>query len=353
LVFRNALTCHLTLLAISTMAGCGGSASVPTCSDQPVIFPWQMVSQQTAWRARDSMAEYSFKDNLWILGGWHDSFEPNPRDSWKSTDGASWTSVSDFAAWTHGDLAGAAVFADRMWMLGGWSGGRLAYSSSTNSVWSSADGSDWRLEATPPWSARLGLGSVVHQGRLWIAGGVQTYYHGSDADLRNDVWSTRDGTTWTQASAAAPWTPRAYHGFVEHAGRLWVIGGGNYLPNYQAHNDVWSSVDGTNWRLETPAAPWSPRIWFSAVSYRGYLWILGGWSSNPYVNHADVWYSRDGRHWARYETGAIQWSARHEHSALVHNNRIWIIGGFAEPLANDVWSLELPIDWTGSCQAES
>ena len=38
---------------------------------------------------------------------------------------------------------------------------------------------------------------------------------------------------------------------------------------------------------------------------------------------------------------------RHEHSAYVFQNAIWIAGGHAQPLSSDVWKLELPPDWTG------
>jgi hypothetical protein len=135
---------------------------------------------------------------------------------------------------------------------------------------------------------------------------------------------------------------------------LYLLGGGNYAPGYEARNDVWSTEDGVAWRLETGSAPWSPRIWFSAVSYRGYLWILGGFSDGPYRNWGDIWYSRDGRRWVRYETD-VQWSPRHEHSTVVHADQIWVVGGMAERgvLTNDVWRLDLPTDWLGSCDAQA
>ena len=71
--------------------------------------------------------------------------------------------------------------------------------------------------------------------------------------------------------------------------RMYVLGGGSYVFNgdepgnptgYRAYNDVWSSADGVHWRRETAAAPWHPRIWFSATAYRDRLWVVGGWSSS-------------------------------------------------------------------------
>jgi hypothetical protein len=239
-----------------------------------------------------------------------------------------------------------------MWLLGGWADGRLPGASASNSVWSSADGLQWISHGAAAWDARLGAAAASHDGRLWLSGGVTAYYDGDARSLRNDVWSSADGIHWEQISAQAPWAPRAHHQMVTHESRLYVIGGGNYLPGYEARNDVWSSSDGVTWRRETKAAPWSPHIWFSALSYRGYLWVLGGWSNYPYRNWGDVWYSRDGRHWASYDAGA-QWRPRHEHSTVILDDALWVAGGLAEPLINDVWKLALPANWMGSCSARA
>src|SRR5579862_942014 len=52
------------------------------------------------------------------------------------------------------------------------------------------------------------------------------------------------GTNWAQVTPAAPWAPRYVHAALVFNGRMWVLGGnqgGSYF------NDVWSSSDGTNW----------------------------------------------------------------------------------------------------------
>ncbi len=66
----------------------------------------------------------------------------------------------------------------------------------------------------------------------------------------------------------AAWSPRAYHQAVVLNEKIYVFGGGNYTPAYHAKNDVWSSGDGVTWTCETQAAPWEPRLWFSAAVYR-------------------------------------------------------------------------------------
>ncbi len=345
------------------LSSCGGGRDVTggapppvtaTCAASPVIARWTKVTDAAAWSPRDSAAEFSLAGQLWIMGGWEDSFKKTPRDVWSSVDGFSWRRQVEEAPWTHGDLPATTVHDDRMWLVGGWADGRLPSASATNEVWSSAEGVYWQRHPPAPWSARLGGAAASFKGSLWLAGGVTDFHNGTADSLRNDVWRTARGDSWTLVTADAPWSPRAYHQLVAHGGRLYLLGGGNYAPGYQARNDVWSTEDGVAWRLDTESAPWSPRIWFSAVSYRGYLWVLGGFSDGPYRNWGDVWYSRDGRHWARYETDA-QWSPRHEHSTVIHADQIWVAGGLAERgvLVNDVWRLALPADWLGGCDAQA
>lgn len=326
---------HLAVLpAILTLAlAAHASAAEPD---------WGLVTKTPGWQARDSQAEFVYRDRMWIIGGWFDSHHAPPRDAWSSTDGRTWQLVARAVPWIHSDLPMAVVFQDRMWVMGGWYNGRLPGHSASNQVWSSVDGADWRQEtAAAGWSPRLAAGLVEFNGRMWILGGIEDYYFGTPQNLKNDVWSSADGRTWRRETAAAGWAPRAYHQAVVLGERIYVLGGGNYVPNYQAYNDVWSSADGVQWKCETPSAPWHARLWFSAAVYRGRMWVLGGWSNNPSQNWGDVWHSADGRTWHRLET-KTGWKERHEHSVFVFHDKLWVAGGHARPLSSEVWSLELP-----------
>jgi len=306
---------------------------------------WVLENSGAPWQPRDSQGEVVYGGKLWIFGGWFNSFEAPPRDVWSSADGKSWERVAADAPWPHSDLPMSVTFRDRMWMMGGWYNGRLPGHSASNTVWSSKDGKTWQKEVqNAAFSPRLAAAIVTFRGKMWLLGGTENYYFGDRKSLKNDVWSSSDGKNWTLATPDAGWAPRAYHQAVVHDGRIWVMGGGNYVPEYQAFNDVWSSADGVHWRQETPADPSNPRLWSSAVTYRGHIWVLGGWSKVPETNWGDVWYSKNGRDWTRL-TAETLWKERHEHSAFVHRDRIWIAGGHAKPLSNEVWSLYLPPDF--------
>lgn len=308
-------------------------------------YDWQLVTPEAGWQARDSQGEVVFNDRLWLFGGWFNSYEAPPRDVWSSADGRHWEQVTPEAPWLHSDLSMSITFDQRMWFMGGWYNGRLEGHSASNAVWSSTDGRQWTQEtAAAWWSPRLAAAVVEFRGRMWILGGSENYYFGDADSLKNDVWSSADGRSWELATAQAPWAPRAYHQAVVLNDRIYVMGGGNYVPQYQAFNDVWSSADGVRWRKETDAAPWAARLWFSSVVYRDRMWVLGGWSQPGSTNHDDVWHSQNGRDWTRLDSDVV-WKARHEHSAYVFKDRIFVAGGHAKPLSNEVWSLHLPQDW--------
>jgi len=310
--------------------------------EQSPELSWVKVTEHAAWKARDSAGEVVYGGRMWLLGGWFNSFGPFPNDVWSSPDGRDWTLVTGQAPWVHADLPTTVVFDDKMWIMGGWYDGRNPGASASNQVWSSTDGGRWTcVTENADWSPRLGAGGVALDDKIWILGGVEKYFFGDERSLRSDVWSSTDGAQWKLATAQAPWAPRAYHAALAFDGKLWVFAGGNYLPTYEAHNDVWCSSDGVHWTRVVEKAPWAARIWASAVVYKRHMWLLGGWSNNPSKNHDDVWYSADGRHWRQLVTKTT-WSPRHEQSAYVFQDKIWIAGGNPWPCTNDVWQLDVP-----------
>ena len=326
-----------------TLAGflaiCSGSFSISNA--QEIGPDWVKVTADAGWRARDSSGELVYKDKLWLFGGWFDSFQSPPRDVWNSADGKTWNLVEKAAPWKYSDLPMTMTFGDRMWFMGGWTNGRLEGHGATNEVWSSTDGVRWDLTANAGWSPRIAAAIVEFKGRMWILGGTENYYFGDEKSLKNDVWSSADGKEWRLETASAGWSPRAYHQAVTLNNKIYVFGGGNYVPKYHAMNDVWSSSDGKNWEKVTEHAGWSPRLWFSSVVYRNQMWVIGGWSNGPSKNWGDVWHSRDGQEWRQLKSN-ISWKERHEHSTYVFQNKIWVAGGHAQPLSSEVWSLELP-----------
>ena len=312
---------------------------------QKAVPDWVQVTNTAPWQPRDSAGEAAYGEHLWLFGGWFQSYEAPPRDVWRSPDGKTWTRVTGAAPWLHSDLPMTIAFDDKLWMMGGWYNGRLPGHSASNQVWWSTDGAVWtQATGNAGWSPRLAAALIEFQGKMLLLGGTEDYYFGDASSLKNDVWCSDDGIHWQQVTADAGWAPRAYLQAAVLGGTIYVFGGGNYVPEYQARNDVWASKDGKTWTCVSEAAPWHPRLWFSSVVYRGRMWVLGGWSNNPSKNWDDVWYSKDGATWTQLQSN-VMWRERHEHSTYVFQDKIWVAGGMIPPLNNEVWSLYIPEEW--------
>ncbi len=310
---------------------------------------WVKVTDSAGWRPRDSQGEVVYKNQLWILGGWFDSYETPPRDVWSSPDGKNWKLVNQFAPWKHSDLAMSIAFKGKMWMMGGWYNGRLEKHSASNKVWSSEDGKNWKLETdSAGWTPRIASAIVEFKGKIWILGGKEDYYFGDKNSYKNDVWSSSNGKDWQLMTSNAGWSPRAYHQAAVLNGKIYVFGGGTYLPEFNTTSDVWSSEDGVNWTKVSDKVPWSGRLWFTSAVYRNRIWVMGGWSQALYKNWGDAWYSKDGKNWEELKSD-VRWKQRHEPSSFVFQDKLWMVGGKAGPgagkLVNDVWYLKLPKDW--------
>ena len=222
-------------------------------------------------------------------------------------------------------------------------------------MWSSTDGANWECAtAKAPWPARAGAAGAVHNGKMWILGGTKEYLydqkkfgqqHRIHDDYLNDVWSSADGIHWDLATAAAPWSPRAFHAVLAFDNKLWLIGGGKWLPSAEVYSDIWNSPDGVHWTKVTDKAPGHPRFWFSSLVYKNRMWIMGGMQDAKHYFSNDVWCSTDGLIWTQLNSDKV-WSRRHESSAYVFDGKIWLGGGMHDGVVtNDFWQIEVPDSW--------
>ena len=264
---------------------------------------WRQEIANAGWPGRTYYQAVAHNGRLYALGGEDVNALPK-KDVWSSADGATWTLKTSDAGWDIRDKHQVVSHHGRLYLLGG------SYpSGSYNDVWSSADGKIWREDKAnndAGWEARENHQAVAHNGRIYVLGGmsgISTYY--------NDVWSSADGSSWTQETANAGWPARYIHRAVSHHGRLYVLGGNDGNNNL---NDVWSSVDGRSWVQEKANNDdfWTKRERHQAVSRDGLLYVLGG-NDGSVLN--DVWSSADGKSWDKENNAA--WLARDGHQAVV------------------------------------
>ena len=251
-----------------------------------------------------------------------------------------------------------------------------------NQVWISDDGVTWESRPKTDWGQRYGMQFAFFRGKLWMLGGMRSW-----DDFRNDVWSSENGTEWKQVVMNAPWSKRRGHSVVVFDNRLWVIGGAlsSGLPDKtptEFANDVWSSADGVEWRLENAQTtllfesglsavafldqilavsgvgqvwsskngkdwrqiardlPWAGNGGSGISVFDGKIWVLGG------INRNDGWSSIDGRQWTR-EFSTAPWSKRNTEYSVVFKDRLWLYSG--KTGRDDSWDGAI---WTMSREKE-
>jgi len=347
----------LAFLAVGVMAlpiACGKNLSnavtAPAAQAAPTPNPnagkfWFQTSAYSPFIARDGHSSVTFDNLMWVIGGETIStYALN--DVWYSRDGVNWTAaVTDNSTppstqFTERLTHSSVVFNNQMWVIGGeGTGGYL------NDVWSSPDGTIWTQvlndtgsPGATQFSRRQGHASLVFNNEMWVIGG-----YGYSTGHTNDVWSSSDGVTWTQVLAnnnspgSTQFSQRNAQGCLVYNNQMWVIGG--IYSNF--YNDVWSSSDGKVWTkvLANTSTPgpnqFSQRYAFSAVVYDNLMWVIGG--TNGTVDYNDVWYSSNGSTWTKAAADAA-FSPRYNFTSLAFNNEMWVIAGTSLSYDNsDVW----------------
>ena len=247
---------------------------------------WTRATENPGFAPRRNHQVVEYKGQLWLIGGETGMYEYE-NDVWTSKDGVYWTEVDvkdPFPAQVNHQVT---VFKGQMWIVGGYGS-----DSTGHSVWSSKDGKVWTEEiheaAFPP---RDGHQLVVFKNKMWIIGGQR------GSARYADVWSSPDGVNWTQVVdlSVSGFKPRMLHEAAVYSGRIWVSGG--YVEGVGAANDVWYTKDGVEWKQATESADFVGRIGHQMVNFKGKLWILGGTDNR--VARNDIWYSN-----AKEETGS-------------------------------------------------
>jgi fibronectin type 3 domain-containing protein/dihydrofolate reductase len=240
-------------------------------------------------------------------------------------------------------------FGNKLWVIGGSD----RFLNGLLDVWSYTDGAFWIKESAPSssrLSGRTRHTSVVHNGKMWVIGG----YLDSNK-FTNDVWNSTDGVTWTQVKCNDEdgFLARADHSSVVfndgESTKMWVIGGFNSLASPSALKDVWSSTDGVTWTTATDSADFLARYDHTSVVHNGKMWVIGGKDKDGEAKN-DVWSSTDGVTWTT-ATDSADFSVRYEHSSVVFDKRIWVIGGrkgraHIGTNNNEVWNSTNGATWT-------
>ena len=238
------------------------------------------------------------------------------------------------------------------------------------------------INADASWEARAGLQVVELKNDFYLMGGrtprlPQFPPIPGDSVIYGDVWKSIDrGESWEkvlETDDQKHWPARAYFQAVRKDKYIYIVGGQNFkieanecpdfVPNCPPFvsksdffNDVWRSINGTDWEQMTESAQWDGRAGLSSVVFKGHIYVMGGsFNDDPaviggpptrvYFN--DVWKSKNGRDWERLTDNA-PWEPRAGAIVTVKNGYLYLLGGEdgftcqpesprCPPYFNDVW----------------
>ena len=301
------------------------------------LLNWTRILVSGPFAARTAHQVAVLNDRMWLIGGINSQSDQRYNDVWWSSDGVNWTQATANAAFSERRDHRVAVLNGRMWLMGGSTGQQDIL---LDDVWSSADGVTWRSENAAPFGPRRQVSTLTYNNRLYVLGGFFNTWNSTT--LYSDVWSTADGSNWTQDLASGPYGGRAHGYLLTFRNRVWLIGG---MDRLRPKNESWSTTNLVNWTFEHTSAAFSPAHPGKLIPFNGRLWMLGEGMDGKF----QAWSSADGDDWTQ-SPGAAVVGPRNQFTVAVHNNRLWVQGGFLgnEPFdrVNDVWSTDDGEDWT-------
>lgn len=295
---------------------------------------------------------------IYLLGGRAPgSFEQT--NAWRATMGPGGTIIG---GWVNAGVAlpenrnwsTAAVYNDYLYIIGGQTANGLSYAMRNdikyikiNTSNGSISGSWSTASATMP-SNRSSMGSVVHNGSLYVIGGCTSLNLGNCNGSSNDVSyaSIYNGgggqvTGWTNAGMTALPDARRHHGTVAYNGYLYILGGQNASNSWQT-NVYYSPITSTgngSWTSTNAYQTINNDQGVTFLAHNGYMYKIAGTAGTASVIRNDVQYApinSDGslgiwKYTWDNTSGASQGgglaTARWSHAAVAYNGRLYVSGG--------------------------
>jgi hypothetical protein len=253
--------------------------------------------------------------------------------------------VIDSANFKPRDGAGCIEFKGKLFLIGGWNEDE-SYTFTNNEIWSSRNAKNWTLEKSAPFNGRHCYGIVKFKDAIWVVGGDC-----NSGNCQKDVWKSFDGNTWTKVSDSLNFLDRALYSVIVFKNKIWIFGGQKMpriVPNHEyeeLYNDAWSSVDGINWKLESPNLNWQGRAAYNrVVPFDNCIYLFGG-DNYQVKTYNDVWKSEDGVNWNKISYHS-PWKQAQFSDVIVYDQKFWIVGGsYGMKNINEIWYSKDAISW--------
>jgi hypothetical protein len=275
------------------------------------------------------------KLDLWAQQRWGTPVSP-PLDPWTRTR------LGEMPAdWYSRDGAQMVQLASgRVLAIGGWSPYDPWGDRTTNEVWASDDlGVTWELLLPhDPDAPKEGEGARFPPGHTvgvttWAGHAVVIGTDPNQPPYTGEVWVESDeGATWTLVSDTAPTADRCLFMAGSLGDDLYVMGGqANMYLEESAIADVWRSSDGGLTWTELDPPPWAGRgMVYRPVEHAGKLYVVGGgrYDDVDVVAYNGV-YAFDGEAWTTVlPDGHEQFEASYYNALASTGDRLWLLNGY-------------------------
>lgn len=217
--------------------------------------------------------------------------------------GVHWTWSGHVPPWGLESVKQVLIHNNLMWVHsdGGYGG--------DHRLWSSSDGSTW-TQAAGKFPVALGDGAQLasFKGKLWALEVSKNYYSPTSSTCRGFV--STDGTRWSQTTSTLPWQASAGR-VLEFNNKLWLIDAYMKKIYSTADGDRWSLVGGDTLPLENETEQ-------QFVVFNGKIWTLGG---------DGLWSTADGIQWQATLKPA-PWVNLPGYSLVAAGSKLWVMGGY-------------------------
>ncbi|GEM_PF-1293066 len=301
-------------------------SSVGTCVQQTAAFT----------TARYYHTSVAYNGYLYVIGGLGGTEQNDIQHCPINADGSVGTCVQQTAAFTTArDSHTTVAYDGYLYVIGGTNG--VSYYNDIQHCPINADGSVGTcVQQTAAFTtARYGHTSVAYNGYLYVIGGVNSSSVPQN-DIQRLLISTGTPTGLgavgaTSQQTGAFTTARYSHASVIYNGYLYVIGGINLTGT--RYNDIQHcpiNADGSvGTCVQQTNAFTTARSAHTSVVYNGYIYIIGG-RNGAGVAQNDIQYcpiNADGSVGTCVQQTNAFTTARSDHTSVVYNGYIYIIGG--------------------------
>jgi len=322
---KNLYSIIVILLFVTVFSACSNDDKDNENPEVTLNFNQESAQDQIGDFADNAMVIFDSK--VWSVAGIQNNTSNNfHHDVWFSNNGSTWVSIpDDFSIGRRGTTL--TNFNNKLWVIGGEDNDGNAL----GDIWSSNDGENWTLEVNSADFGNIQFHStVVFNDKMYVI-------FGNNTTNKTEVWSTSNGTSWTQntANAADAFFGRGGHKSLVFNNAIYVIGG----EATTKLNDVWKSINGTDWEQISINGDVLPRITgHTATVYNNKVWVIAGrQGTEDYSN--SIYYSLDMITWKKYEHD-VPFVAIAFHNTLNYNNALWVFGGYKNGgLSGAIWKI--------------